>query len=162
MRKLEIIIESISTFVGTAMLLIFLLNTVAQIVFRDVLIISAPWTEEMARFAFIWMVYFGVVAVQARKEHISMDFILNKIPFPIRRVMLKTYAIASILFLVIILKGAVSMLEHASRVPLSVAIPWLNASFLYIPLIITMPLNIFYLLIIVFSQTSAETGERMK
>ena len=168
MKKLEKFILSMVTFIGTTMLLTFLIVTVAQIVFRDTLGISIPWTEEMARFSFIWMMCFGTVTVQAHKEHVRMDFILNKIPFSIRSALQIIFDIASILFVVVIFKGAINMLEYASKTPISVSIPWLNASIMYIPLIITMPLIIFYLILDVFSQFSQasikniETRERME
>lgn len=159
--KMEKFIASICTFIGVVMLLAFLTNTLAQIIFRDILRISAPWTEEMARFSFIWMIYFGTVAVEARKEHIRMDFILNRVPFPVKNILLKTFSIASILFVMVIFKGAVDILEHALVTPLSVSFPWMNAGILYIPLIITAPLIIFYLLISLFSRHSEEVNERI-
>lgn len=160
MKKLGKYIESFTTFIGTSMLLIFILTTVAQIVFRDVLKISAPWTEEVSRFAFIWMVCFGTVAVQARQEHIGMDVVLNKIPDPLRIIFIKMFSVASILFLAVLFNGAIKLLERSSQVPLSVSIPWLKVSFLYIPLIITIPLMIFYLLTDIFTRAAIETGER--
>lgn len=159
MKKLEKLIASIVTFIGVALLLIIFLNVIAQIAFRDIFQISAPWTEEMARFAFIWMVYFGTVAVHAHKEHIKMDFILNKIAWPLRNVLLKVFDVAAIVFLLVIFIGSINMLEHASRTPLSVVMPWLKASFLYIPLIITMPLNILFLMTGLFSPRSIEAKE---
>jgi TRAP-type C4-dicarboxylate transport system permease small subunit len=159
-KKLGKHIESFATFIGTSMLLVFIFATVAQIVYRDVLKISAPWTEEVSRFAFIWMVCFGTVAVQARQEHISMDFVLNKVPEPLRSIFIKIFSVASIMFLAVVFIGAIKLLERSSQVPLSVSIPWLKVSFLYIPLIITIPLIIFYLVINIFSCTAIETRER--
>lgn len=160
MKKFGKYIESFATFIGTSMLLIFIFAIVAQIVFRDVLKVSAPWTEEVSRLAFIWMVCFGTVAVQARQEHIGMDFVLNKIPDPLRSIFIKIFSVASIMFLAVVLIGAIKLLERSSQVPLSVSIPWLKVSFLYIPLIITIPLMIFYLLTDIFSRTAIETTER--
>lgn len=159
-KKLEKHIESFATFIGTSMLLVFIITTVAQIVFRDVFKISAPWTEEISRFAFIWMVCFGTVAVQARQEHVAVNVVLNKIPEPLRSIFVKIFSAASIVFLAVVFIGAIKMLEHSSQVPLSVSIPWLKASFLYIPLIITIPLMIFYLITDIFSWTAIETRER--
>lgn len=159
MKKLKKYIESFATFIGTSLLLIFIFTTVAQILFRDVLKISVPWTEEVARLAFIWMVCFGTVAVQARQEHIRMDFVLNKLPVPLRNIFIKIFSVASIMFLAVIAIGAINLLERSSNVPLSVSLPWLKASFLYIPLIITIPLMIFYLLTDIFPRTTIETRE---
>jgi TRAP-type C4-dicarboxylate transport system permease small subunit len=162
MGKIKKAIEAIVTICGVTMLLMSFLSILAQIVSRDLLKVSVPWTEEIARFSFIWMIFFGAIAAQARKEHINMDFILNTIPIKIRKVLFKVFDIASILFLVIIFIGAVNMLERTSRVPLSVVIPWLNTSFLYWPLVISMPLIIFYLILNVFTKTTIKPEGRFE
>jgi len=162
MEKIKRTIESIITFCGVTTLLMSFFSIVAQIVSRDLLRISVPWTEEIARFSFIYMVFFGAVIAQAKKEHISMDFFLNTIPINIRKILFKVFDIASVLFLVIIFIGAVNMLERTSRVPLSVVIPWLNTSFLYWPLVINMPLMIFYLLLNIFSKTTIKPEGRFE
>jgi len=162
MDKIKRTIESIVTFCGVTALLMSFLSIIAQIVFRDLFKVSAAWTEEIARFSFIWMVFFGAVVAQARKEHINMDFLINLIPFKTRKVLYKVFDIASILFLIMVFIGAVNMLERTSRVPLSVVIPWLNTSFLYWPLVINMPLIIFYLIINIFSKNTIKPEGRFE
>jgi len=162
MEKIKRTIETIVTFCGVTALLMSFLSIIAQMVSRDLLKVSAPWTEEIARFSFIWMIFFGAVIAQAKKEHISMDFIINLVPLKIRKVVYKVFDIASILFLIMVFIGAVNMLERTSRVPLSVVIPWLNTSFLYWPLVISMPLMIFYLIINIFSKNTIKPEGRFE
>ncbi|RTQ94128.1 TRAP transporter small permease [Lysinibacillus telephonicus] len=49
-----------------------------QIASRNLLNFSLIWAEELARYAFIWMIYIGVAYGVKRKRHISVE-VLNMI-----------------------------------------------------------------------------------
>ncbi|MFL0465316.1 TRAP transporter small permease [Virgibacillus pantothenticus] len=56
---------------ATMVLVIFL-----QVVMRYVLGSSLSWSEELARYCFIWSVYIGISYGVKRKRHISVDVLL--------------------------------------------------------------------------------------
>ncbi len=56
---------------ATMVLVIFL-----QVIMRYVLGSSLSWSEELARYCFIWSVYIGISYGVKRKRHISVDVLL--------------------------------------------------------------------------------------
>ena len=48
-----------------------------QIVFRYVLKISAPWTEEAARYLMIWMVLLAAGLAFGKGDHFNIDFVTS-------------------------------------------------------------------------------------
>ncbi len=47
----------------------------SQVVLRYIFSSSLPWSEEIARYAFIWMIYVGVSYGVKRQKHLSVDVI---------------------------------------------------------------------------------------
>jgi TRAP-type C4-dicarboxylate transport system permease small subunit len=54
--------------------------TAAQVVTRYLTTNPFPWTEEMSRLLLVWAVYLSVSIVVANREHIRIDFFINKLP----------------------------------------------------------------------------------
>ncbi len=49
-----------------------------QVFSRYILGTSFSWTEEFARFSLIWMTIIGATYLSAHREHLSMDFLYQK------------------------------------------------------------------------------------
>lgn len=67
-------------------------NVVLRYVFNSGLTVS----EEFSRWLFVWMVFIGSIVVLHENGHLGLDFIVNSLPRPLRRVCL---ALAHILML---------------------------------------------------------------
>jgi len=143
---------------GILFFLTVIFNVIMQIVFRFILRISVPWTEELARLAVIWMTFFGIVLVQADRESIRTDFFVNKLPLKVKYLLEKLTNLASIVLLLVILRGSIDMLEFTYGVTMS-SIIWLSSSVLYYPVIIAIPLLIVYLIRDMFIPTSETRKE---
>jgi TRAP-type C4-dicarboxylate transport system permease small subunit len=60
---------------------LLVLDVVWQVVSRYVVGQSSSFTEEFARFALIWLTVLGAAYINGQKEgHLSMDFLLAKLP----------------------------------------------------------------------------------
>ncbi len=57
-------------------LLVF--DVLFQVFSRYILKASFSWTEELARFSLIWMSILGAAYLNAKREHLSMDFLYRK------------------------------------------------------------------------------------
>lgn len=57
----------------------FLLSVLWGIISREFLNAPSPWTEEMARILFIWMVFLGFSYSTLHETHIRIDFVANKL-----------------------------------------------------------------------------------
>jgi TRAP-type C4-dicarboxylate transport system permease small subunit len=60
---------------GGMTLLIFI-----QVIFRYALNSPLAWTEELARFLFIWMTFVAGVVAARRGQHIGVELIVNMLP----------------------------------------------------------------------------------
>jgi TRAP-type C4-dicarboxylate transport system permease small subunit len=76
--KLEKIINSgIPVFSG-ALLLLVILFTFAQIIFRQFFKISFNWSDEVSQFCVSWMTLLGSIWVSKHEKHINTGFKLHK------------------------------------------------------------------------------------
>ncbi len=64
--------------------------------------ISAPWTEELARFLLVWLVFIGAAVGCRRMQLISLDFVVKAVPGLAGR-MLRYLALALCLWLFVLL-----------------------------------------------------------
>ena len=58
---------------------------VLQVVFRYVLRMSSPWTEEFARVGMVYMTFLMAAYGIRMKEHPSVDFLVLKFPLRVRK-----------------------------------------------------------------------------
>jgi len=82
-------------------ILVFLMSSmslliIAQIFMRYVMNSSLTWSEELARYMFVWLTYIGVAYGVKKNSHVCVEAIVAIFPFKIK---LLTYLIAQFLFL---------------------------------------------------------------
>ena len=81
MRKSEVVFNKINKFLEWFMIVIFallVLDVLFQVFSRYLLGTSFTWTEEFARFSLIWLTIIGAAYLNAKREHLSMDFLYEK------------------------------------------------------------------------------------
>lgn len=59
--------------------------TLAQVIFRYVISAPLPWSEELARYCFVWIVFLGGAIGLSRGIHLGVDIVVNLLPEPVRR-----------------------------------------------------------------------------
>jgi TRAP-type C4-dicarboxylate transport system permease small subunit len=55
-----------------------------QVICRYVLQVALPWTEEFARFAFIWLIFLANAMAERQKEHFRVSYFVEQAPRPVR------------------------------------------------------------------------------
>ncbi len=68
------IFEAIETHTGIIILIIMSLLVIVQVFSRYLFNYSFVWAEELVRYLMIWMVMIGAALVQAKNDHIRIDF----------------------------------------------------------------------------------------
>lgn len=101
-------VNALATALVAALLAIVALAVMGQVTVRFVLTafginISAPWTEEIARYTLIWMVFLGAAIGVRHARMIALEFGIRKLPkgigVPIRyAVMIMSMAFFGLLF----------------------------------------------------------------
>ncbi len=55
-----------------------------QVIARYILKVSLPWTEEFARFAFIWLIFLANATTERQKEHFRVSYFVEQAPRKVR------------------------------------------------------------------------------
>jgi TRAP-type C4-dicarboxylate transport system permease small subunit len=65
--------------------IVMIVVTLAQVVFRYVVAAPLPWSEELARYCFVWIVFLGGAVGLSRGIHLGVDLFVNTLPARLRR-----------------------------------------------------------------------------
>lgn len=82
MQVAESFFNKVNKFLEWFLIMIFALlviDVLCQVFSRYLLGASFAWTEEFARFSLIWMTILGAAYLNGKREHLSMDFLYQKL-----------------------------------------------------------------------------------
>ena len=82
-------------FIGYSVLVMVL---VLQVFSRFIITLPFMWTEEVARYLFIWITYVAASVCIAKRRHIVVDFIVLRFPIKIRLALEIFYSVGILLF----------------------------------------------------------------
>ena len=99
---------------GILMVVIFLCATF-QVLNRFVLHFSVPWTEELCRYAFIWVAFLGVANGVKRGTHLNVDLIDSVLPKKVKAVLDVVLYAAFLLLMAYMLKISIDYLMRVAR-----------------------------------------------
>jgi TRAP-type C4-dicarboxylate transport system permease small subunit len=100
MRRLQVVLE----WAAGLLLLGLLVVGFLQVVSRYTGVIFIPWTEEVARLLFVWVVWIGAAAALVRGSHIRFDFVVQRLPAQIRRPVELVVQIGVAFFLIVVIR----------------------------------------------------------
>ena len=139
MRNLEKLLEWV-TLVGFSGML---LATGAQVVFRYVLEISVPWTEELAGVLFTTTMFLGMAIALRENEHIVVDFLFKRMGPRAQAAGTLIIYLAVFLFLVLLATGALKMVRVTWESHL-IALNWISTGYLYLAELVAICIMIYY------------------
>ena len=96
-------INKILEFILVTIFALLVLDVLFQVFSRYILGTSFTWTEEFARFALIWMTVLGAAYLNAKREHLSMDFVYQKLSDSNKRIVSVIIEVLVLLFALIIM-----------------------------------------------------------
>lgn len=126
-----------------------------QVFCRYVLVRPLLWPEELSKFFFIWSVFFGAFVGVRRKQHISVDVLVEKIPMRFKR-----FIYLALNLLIIVILGVCTYLGYTLfKFSLASKLPAINIplGYLYLPVAIA-----FGLMIISFLDTSLDLIKKIR
>lgn len=62
--------------------------TLIQVLFRYVFKLPLSWTEELARFLFVWVVFLGSAVSVKELGHVGVEYFVSRLSFNKRRLLL--------------------------------------------------------------------------
>lgn len=115
---------------GIICLILLVLLVFAQVVFRYVGVPS-PWTEELARFAFVYITFLGSITALRQETHIEIDVLLNFMPPRLRHaVRTLTYIVIGV-FMTLFVRGALMTIQTSGNVRSS-SLLWFKMNYIFI------------------------------
>ena len=135
----------VDRFNGLLLALMFL-TTFYQILARDIFVISSMWTEELARFLFVWIVFLGAATLMEGNEHIRIAILIDRLPLAVSRMIRVVSNLLILAFGVVFVWSAyLNCLNNWEFYAPSM--DWMRLSYLYLGLLISGVLMIWYLLV---------------
>lgn len=97
--------KGIESFLVVMMSVMFI-TVCLQVFFRYVLLKPLSWSEELARYCFVWLSFIGAAMALGQKLHFGIDYLVNKFPPRIRAgLALATNILVLIFCLVMVIYG---------------------------------------------------------
>ena len=104
----------------------FIISVLIQVISRTFLPKTPSWTEELARYLFIYMVAFGASVAVHKKEFVAVDLVIDFLPKIIRKLIELVINIVLLLFVTFVLLKSVlgfaileyRMVSTAMQVPM--------------------------------------------
>ena len=141
-QKLDRIMAGIGTVLSVISVGIVVILGILQVIFRFILKVSVPWTEEMMRALFIYIVFFGLILVERENGEVRTTMLIEKLPYKAYHVWESVVAVLSILFNVLVLVGCFQAMK-VTNTTLS-ALPQISMRMFFYPMVISLPLMVIY------------------
>lgn len=130
--------------VATAAFIVMFAAALAQVLFRYVLQIPVPWTEELARVLFTWAMLLGIALAIRTGEHIRVEALADRLP-PRASILLElAFQLLIVLFLLMLARGTLRMMDVTWNNYL-IALGWMRTGYLYLAQLIAIGLMLLYL-----------------
>jgi TRAP-type C4-dicarboxylate transport system permease small subunit len=85
---------------------VMVIVTFAQVFFRYVVFYSIPWSEELARYALVWLSAVGASYGIKRNIHVAVDVVVQALPQEIRSLIIRiNYLLIAAFGLVLVVYG---------------------------------------------------------
>jgi TRAP-type C4-dicarboxylate transport system permease small subunit len=149
-RKLDKHFEEYVLFV---LLAVAVLAVAMQIFMRFVLGSSLTWSEELARYCFIWLIYVGIAYGVKKNRHITLDIVYDVLSEKAKKVMLLTscllfgcFAIAVIYYGQVVVSQIATYSQKSPAMGLNMAYVYAAAPFGMVLAFIRLVQNIWNLI----------------
>jgi TRAP-type transport system small permease protein len=102
-----------------------LVTMVLQIFFRYVLSTPLTWTEELARYLYVWACWCGAPVAMRRGNHVVITVLSDRLPRRVAQMIgLVTQLIALFFFVVLAYQGLLLTIRAHTVMAITVPIPW--------------------------------------
>ncbi|MDI3538814.1 MAG: hypothetical protein PWQ41_30 [Bacillota bacterium] len=119
-RKVEKVTEGLLYL----LLLVMVITTFLQVFFRYVMFHSLPWSEEVSRYALVWLTFIGASYGLKRGIHVAVEVLVQALPpGPKRALKALGYLLMSLLGLVLLVYGAKLVRVNMGQLSPSLHIP---------------------------------------
>jgi TRAP-type C4-dicarboxylate transport system permease small subunit len=108
-------IDGVVRWIVIGFMLVMTLAVSLQIVFRYVFNAPLGWSEEVARFSFVWVSFFGASALMRVREHIGVNVFVDRFPPRLRAVSLFLADLVALVCIYFFVVGGISLTTNEWR-----------------------------------------------
>jgi TRAP-type C4-dicarboxylate transport system permease small subunit len=126
-------------YLSMACVTLMALLVIAQVILRYVFNDPLTWSEEMARFTFIFLAFLGIGAAYGRRRHMFIDALVIELPPRLKRIVEFTVAGIATAFLVAVIGITTRTIVELYR--MDITTPALELPMAYIYLVIPLGLS---------------------
>ena len=128
-RKVDNGIFKTELVVGVSLTVVMVLAVFLQVIFRYVVNLPLSWTEELARYIFVWASMIGASMGVKKKTHFCLDSLLKSFPQKQRKIAeVVLYILMSVFLLVLVYYGTLFsrelFVQTAPGLDIPMAIPY--------------------------------------
>jgi TRAP-type C4-dicarboxylate transport system permease small subunit len=127
-----------------ALLVLMFMTTFYQVLARNVLRVTAMWTEELAKFLFVFIVFLGSATLMEGDEHIRISILTDRLPPWLARWQRLFIQLVLVGFGVIFVWSAWLNVLNSWEF-YAPSMPWFRMSYLYLILVFSGILTLCYL-----------------
>lgn len=138
-------IDRVLTWVCVVLFAALVLDVMWQVVTRQILNNPSAWSEELAKYLFIWLGLFGAALVFGERGHVAVDLLVQRSPRKVQLVLMVLVQLAILAFaLLVLVWGGIRVSNLAWDQNLT-GLP-VNVGWLYTALPISGALTVLYTL----------------
>ncbi|GAK57861.1 tripartite ATP-independent periplasmic transporter, DctQ component [Candidatus Vecturithrix granuli] len=115
--KLTSVLETVVNIIAIIFFSLIFSIMLLQIFFRYVLSSPLVWTEELCRYLFIWICFLGWTIALKRGSHIRINFVIDRIPWRFRKILLILFQVLILFFLFQLTRFGIAMMQRSFSVP---------------------------------------------
>ncbi len=159
LRKTTKLCDAVSKAVNFAIILLFIaliVSCVLQVFSRKILNNSYPWTEELARYSFIWVHFLGSCLCVRFKEHATITILQAWLPSAGKRALDLLISLILIIVSAVLVYGGIRMAQMTGR-QANAGLP-IPMSYVYISATFSGAINLLYIFELVLKDVAALSG----
>lgn len=159
MKVLRFLDDNLEKMICTVTLALMSAIIVAQVFFRYVLNNSLSWSEELARYLFIWTIYIGISYGVKMDKHVAVDAVYSYMPKGVKKYYaMVAYALFLLFAVAIVYYGVtvVGMQISSGQVSPAMGLPM---QYVYVAPVVGMVLTVIRLVQKIIEAAKAEEWE---
>jgi TRAP-type C4-dicarboxylate transport system permease small subunit len=125
LERLTAALDRAACWTCVALFMAILVTMVLQVTFRYVLAAPLTWTEELARYLYIWACWLGAPVAYRRGNHIVIAVVSERLPSRLGRIVgLGTHAMALFFLVQLAIQGTILTARSHTVEAITLPIPW--------------------------------------
>lgn len=111
LTKIENKIYEVVSWVTIMLFLVMVGLCILQVICRYVLKVSLSFTEELARFLFIWTTFLGTAMALKKNKHVKMELLVQSLPEIVQKLLNVLVFVSEMLIYVVLLYSGVQVVS---------------------------------------------------